>query len=77
MAFLFHLSLPELISVFNGWQKVSELINHSDELLQRRIAADAERVLKHINEALMMSSYSEKLLEMKAEALFMVRISVL
>ncbi|XP_028189253.1 uncharacterized protein LOC114375622 isoform X1 [Glycine soja] len=53
-------------------QKVSELINHSDELLQRRIAADAERVLKHINEALMMSSYSEKLLEMKAEALFML-----
>ncbi|KAG5123051.1 hypothetical protein JHK82_029788 [Glycine max] len=52
--------------------KVSELINHSDELLQRRIAADAERVLKHINEALMMSSYSEKLLEMKAEALFML-----
>nr|KYP52644.1 DnaJ isogeny subfamily C member 7 [Cajanus cajan] len=53
-------------------QKVSELINHSDELLQRRTAADAERALEHINEALMISSYSEKLLEMKAEALYML-----
>ncbi|KAL5182006.1 DnaJ subfamily C member 7 [Glycine soja] len=53
-------------------QKVSELINHSDELLQRRTAADAERALELINEALVISSYSEKLLEMKAEALFML-----
>ncbi|TKY71052.1 DnaJ-like subfamily C member 7 [Spatholobus suberectus] len=53
-------------------QKVAELINHSDELLQRRTDADAERALEHINEALMISLYSEKLLEMKAEALFML-----
>ncbi|KAK7406033.1 hypothetical protein VNO78_07648 [Psophocarpus tetragonolobus] len=53
-------------------QKVAELINHSEELLQRRTADDSERGLEHINEALMISSYSEKLLEMKAEALFML-----
>ncbi|CAJ1927091.1 unnamed protein product [Sphenostylis stenocarpa] len=53
-------------------QKVSELINHSDELLQGRTAADAEKALEHINEALVISSCSEKVLEMKAEALFML-----
>jgi len=56
---------------------VSELINHSEELMQRRTAVDAEKALEHINEALAISSYFEKLLEMKAEALFMVCISVL
>ncbi|BAU00669.1 hypothetical protein LR48_Vigan442s011600 [Vigna angularis] len=53
-------------------QKVSELINHSEELLQRRTADDAEKALEHINEALAITSYSEKLLEKKAEALFML-----
>jgi len=45
--------------------------------LHRRTADDAEKALEHINEALAISSYSEKLLQMKAEALFMVCISVL
>ncbi|XP_054818027.1 uncharacterized protein LOC129317698 isoform X2 [Prosopis cineraria] len=53
-------------------QKVSEFINHSIELLQRRTTSDMDRALEQINEALMISSYSEKLLEMKAEALFML-----
>lgn len=53
-------------------QKVSDVINHSAQLLQRRTSSDAERALEHINEALMISSYSEKLLEMKAEALLML-----
>ncbi|KAL5168862.1 DnaJ subfamily C member 7 [Glycine soja] len=53
-------------------QKVSDLINHSAQLLQRRTASDAERALEHINKALIISSYSEKLLEMKAEALLML-----
>ncbi|KAL1324521.1 hypothetical protein AAHE18_13G096600 [Arachis hypogaea] len=53
-------------------QKVSDLINHSAELLQRRTSSDAEGALEHINDALMISSHSEKLLEMKAEALSML-----
>ncbi|KAH1141201.1 hypothetical protein GLYMA_12G021400v4 [Glycine max] len=53
-------------------QKVSDVINHSAQLLQRRTASYAERALEHINEALIISSYSEKLLEMKAEALLML-----
>ncbi|ESW04234.1 hypothetical protein PHAVU_011G078000 [Phaseolus vulgaris] len=53
-------------------QKVSDVINHSAQLLLRRTSSDAERALEHINEALMISSYSEKLLEMKAEALLML-----
>ncbi|MED6181458.1 hypothetical protein PIB30_019533 [Stylosanthes scabra] len=53
-------------------QKVSDLINLSAELLQRSTSSDAEGALQHINEALMISSHSEKLLEMKAEALSMM-----
>ncbi|KAK7264065.1 hypothetical protein RJT34_31668 [Clitoria ternatea] len=53
-------------------QKVSDLINHSTLLLQRRTSSDVERALEHINEALMISSLSEKLLEMKAEALLVL-----
>ncbi|KAE9593436.1 putative DnaJ domain, tetratricopeptide-like helical domain-containing protein [Lupinus albus] len=54
-------------------QKVSDFINHSAEILRRRTSSDAERALEHISEALMISSYSEKLLEMKAEVLLMLR----
>jgi DnaJ homolog subfamily C member 7 len=43
--------------------------------LQRRTSSDAESALEHINEALMISMHSEKLLEMKAEALLMVGVS--
>ncbi|KAL2329199.1 hypothetical protein Fmac_022626 [Flemingia macrophylla] len=53
-------------------QKVLDVMKHSAQLLQRRTSSDAERALEHINEALMISSYSEKLLEMKAEALLML-----
>ncbi|KAK4276298.1 hypothetical protein QN277_019262 [Acacia crassicarpa] len=53
-------------------QKVLEFINHSVELLQRRMTSDTDSALEQIKEALMISSYSEKLLEMKAEALFML-----
>ncbi|KAF7827330.1 DnaJ isogeny subfamily C member 7 [Senna tora] len=54
----------------SGWQKVSEFIDCSAELLRRRTTSDAYRALELINEALMISSYSENLLEMKAESLF-------
>ncbi|KAI4306742.1 hypothetical protein L6164_029995 [Bauhinia variegata] len=53
-------------------QKVSELINCSAELMQTRTTSAAERALEQINEALTICSYSEKLLEMKAEALLML-----
>ena len=53
-------------------QKVSDFIYHSAELLKRRTSSDTERALEHINEALMISIYSEKLLEMKAKALLML-----
>ncbi|XWS71203.1 hypothetical protein CRYUN_Cryun03dG0118700 [Craigia yunnanensis] len=50
-------------------QKLSECMHQSAELLQRRTSDDAESALEVIAEALQISLYSEKLLEMKAEAL--------
>ncbi|XP_059429535.1 uncharacterized protein LOC132163311 isoform X2 [Corylus avellana] len=54
-------------------QNVLECMNRSTELLKRGMSSDVETALEVIAEALMISSYSEKLLEMKAEALFMLR----
>lgn len=54
-------------------QKVSECMNQAAELLRQSTPADAESALVLIAEALIISSYSEKLLEMKAEALLMLR----
>lgn len=54
-------------------QKVSECMHRSAELLQRRTSSDAEHALGIINEGLSISVYSEKLFEMKAETLFMLR----
>ncbi|XP_048139232.1 uncharacterized protein LOC115735457 isoform X1 [Rhodamnia argentea] len=54
-------------------QKVSECMNHAAMLLLTRASKDVEAAVEVIAEALVMSSYSEKLLEMKAEALFMLR----
>ncbi|EOY32761.1 hypothetical protein QUC31_019276 [Theobroma cacao] len=54
-------------------QKVSACMHQSTELLQRRTSDDAESALKLIAESLQISLYSEKLLEMKAEALFILR----
>ncbi|KAI3838481.1 hypothetical protein MKX03_013245 [Papaver bracteatum] len=51
-------------------QQVEELIGSCADLLQRKTPTDAERVLQQISEALPISPYSEKLLEMKGEALF-------
>lgn len=47
-------------------------MNHSAELLEQRTSRDVETALGILDEALIISSFSEKLLEMKAEALFMV-----
>ncbi|KAK3205214.1 hypothetical protein Dsin_019260 [Dipteronia sinensis] len=54
-------------------QKVAECMLRSAEFLQNKKSNDAENALEVIDEALLISSYSEKLLEMKAEALFMLR----
>lgn len=60
---------------FPDWQKVSECLKYSSELLQKRTSNEAESALELIADALLISSYSEKLLEMKAESLFMVCVS--
>ncbi|XP_068311936.1 uncharacterized protein [Pyrus communis] len=54
-------------------QKVSECLNLSAELLLWKTSTNAERAVQLIDEALVISSSSEKLLEMKAEALFAAR----
>ncbi|GMI84146.1 tetratricopeptide repeat 16, DNA J protein C31 [Hibiscus trionum] len=54
-------------------QKLSECMHRSAELLQRRTSDDAESARELIAEALKISLYSEKLLEMKAKALFILR----
>ncbi|KAK9291049.1 hypothetical protein L1049_009233 [Liquidambar formosana] len=54
-------------------QKVAETINRCAELLQDRTSDSAITALGLIAEALSISSHSEKLLEMKAEALCMLR----
>ena len=47
-------------------------MKQSAELLQRRTSSDAESALGVIAQALTISSCCEKLLEMKADALFTV-----
>lgn len=47
-------------------------MDHSAELLQGKTSSDVESTLELIAEALKISPYSEKLLEMKAESLFLV-----
>lgn len=59
---------------FHCWQKVSECLNLCAELLQRKTSTNAESALELIDEALVISPSSEKLFEMKAEALFTVRV---
>lgn len=59
------------------WQKLSECIHQSAVLLQSKTSDDAETALEVIAEALQMSSYSEELLEMKAEALLIVSVILL
>ncbi|CAN6560409.1 unnamed protein product [Malus baccata var. baccata] len=54
-------------------QKVSECLNHSAELLLWKTSTNAERAIQLIDEGLVISPSTEKLLEMKAEALFAVR----
>ncbi|XP_020275832.1 uncharacterized protein LOC109850267 [Asparagus officinalis] len=54
-------------------QQVADLTGQSAELLLRRTSNNAAKALNVIAEALSLSPYSEHLLEMKAEALLMMR----
>ncbi|OMO51123.1 Tetratricopeptide TPR-1 [Corchorus capsularis] len=54
-------------------QRVNELTNRSAELLEQKSTNAASSALDTISEALSISSYSENLLQMKAEALSMLR----
>lgn len=54
-------------------QKVIDCVNQSSELLQQRTSDAETKALRIIMEALTISSHSEKLLELKGEALCMLR----
>ncbi|PWA60326.1 dnaJ domain, Zinc finger, CCHC-type, Tetratricopeptide-like helical domain protein [Artemisia annua] len=54
-------------------EKVVNLINQSTELLQLKSFESATHALEIITEALSISCYSEKLLELKGEALFLLQ----
>ncbi|KVI12103.1 DnaJ domain-containing protein, partial [Cynara cardunculus var. scolymus] len=54
-------------------EKVVNYVNQSAELLEQKTLESATKALEVITEALSISCYSEKLLEMKGEALFMLR----
>ncbi|KAK4791098.1 hypothetical protein SAY86_031511 [Trapa natans] len=54
-------------------QKVTDCINHCAELLVSKASQDAENALELIAEALTISMYSEKLIEMKVKILFMLQ----
>ncbi|KAJ8551339.1 hypothetical protein K7X08_000709 [Anisodus acutangulus] len=54
-------------------QRVLECMKQCVDLLQRRRQSDAELALGVVCEALAISTYSEKLLELKADALLMLR----
>ncbi|EXB88167.1 DnaJ homolog subfamily C member 7 [Morus notabilis] len=64
------------VEASDGLQKaqiVSECMNRSAEILQKKTSSDVESALEFIAEALTISPCSEQLLEMKAEALFLMR----
>lgn len=54
-------------------QKVAECISLSTKLLEEKTSDAATRALERLSEAISISKFSEKLLEMKAEALHMLR----
>lgn len=60
------------LTVSTGLQKASDCMKLLAELQLRSSSSDMQSALELISEALVISSCSEKLLEMKAEALFMV-----
>ncbi|KAL0929017.1 hypothetical protein M5K25_000956 [Dendrobium thyrsiflorum] len=65
--------LLEAVDGLEKTQKLNDLIDQSSTLLTKRTQDDATKVLEIISEALSIASYSEILLEMKAEALVKLR----
>lgn len=65
-------NLMTVIYVVCYLQKVAESTNRSAKLLEQRTTDAALSALEIVSEALSISEYSEKLLEMKAEALCLV-----
>ncbi|KAL5719857.1 hypothetical protein ACHQM5_012590 [Ranunculus cassubicifolius] len=53
-------------------QQALNFLDRCDELLGRRTSSDAEIALQIVNKALLISPYSEKFVQMKAEALLML-----
>lgn len=62
----------KVIYVISYLQKVAEYMNRSAKLLEQKTTDAALSALEIVSEALSISEYSEKLLEMKAEALCLV-----
>ncbi|XP_043691813.1 uncharacterized protein LOC122642418 isoform X2 [Telopea speciosissima] len=65
-----------VIEASDGLQKAQQVAQHIDrsiKLLCQRTSSDAEKVLQIVAEGLLISPYSEKLVEIKAEAHFMLR----
>ncbi|KAK1294230.1 Chaperone protein dnaJ 39 [Acorus calamus] len=54
-------------------QQLAEYMDQSVELLRKRTSKDATNALQVIGDALMLSPFSDSLVEMKAEALLMLR----
>ncbi|KAL9143189.1 hypothetical protein ABFS82_14G219800 [Erythranthe guttata] len=54
-------------------EKVAEYMKQAAELLRRKTSNDIDSAVSVISEGLMISSYSEKLLQMKVEALLMLK----
>jgi DnaJ homolog subfamily C member 7 len=65
--------ITQSVSVF-FWQKISGLISHSEEYLIKKAFDKIPSALQMISDALSISIYSDKLMEMKAEALLLVCI---
>lgn len=59
-----------------GFQKVAECMKQAAELLGRKRSTDIDCAVSVISEGLMISSYSEKLLQMKVDALLMVCFNI-
>ncbi|KAI7997928.1 hypothetical protein LOK49_LG10G02809 [Camellia lanceoleosa] len=68
-----HRIIIEAANGLQNAQKVAECMNQCAELLRRRTSNAAISALEIISQVLSISSYSEKLLEMKGEALLMLR----
>ncbi|XP_077252404.1 uncharacterized protein LOC143891699 isoform X2 [Tasmannia lanceolata] len=65
--------ITEASGGLNKAQQVADYMDQSAELLRQRTSDDAMKALQIITEALSISPYSEKLVEMKADTLLILR----